>query len=63
MKLFAFRAETPATATERIFFRGEHIHQRAPNEIRIDWNRFNLTTRENAAISISLWGYRESTIK
>jgi len=55
--------ETPATATERIFFDGENIHQRAPAEIRMTWNRFNLTTSENIPIRISLWGYRETTIR
>jgi len=55
--------ETPATATERIYFEGDDVHQRAPSEIRIRWNRFNLTTSENAPIRISLWGYRETTIR
>jgi len=56
-------AETPATATERIFFEGENVHQQAPAEIKISWNRFNLTTGENTPIRISLWGYRETTIR
>lgn len=61
--MFYSFAETPATATERIFFRDEAVHTRNPNEIRIEWNRFNLTSRENAAITISLYGYREATIR
>lgn len=55
--------ETPATATERIFFRGNDVYEKAPNEIHIEWNRFNLTTNLNANIQISLYGYRESTIR
>ena len=27
------------------------------------WNRFNLTTNLNANVQISLWGYREATIR
>lgn len=55
--------ETPATATDRIFFRGNDVYEKAPNEIHIEWNRFNLTTNLNANIQISLYGYRESTIR
>lgn len=55
--------ETPATATDRIFFRNNDVYEKAPNEIQIEWNRFNLTTNLNAQIKISLYGYRESTIR
>jgi len=55
--------ETPATATDRIYFEGDSVHERAPAEIRIRWNRFNLTTSETTPIRISLWGYRETTIR
>jgi hypothetical protein len=58
-----FLVETPATATDRIFFEGEDLHQRAPAEIRISWNKYNLTISDNAPIKISLWGYRETTIR
>jgi hypothetical protein len=60
---FLFLIETPATATDRIYFEGDDVHQRAPAEIRISWNRQNLTTSETAPIKISLWGYRETTIR
>jgi hypothetical protein len=56
-------SETPATATDRIFFEGDTVHERAPAEIRISWNRHNLTTSESAPIKISLWGYKETTIR
>ncbi|KAJ6640082.1 Protein mesh [Pseudolycoriella hygida] len=55
--------ETPATATDKIFFENADVYQRAPAEIRISWNRFNLTSNLNAGITISLWGYRETTIR
>jgi hypothetical protein len=58
-----FLIETPATATDRIYFEGDDVHQRAPAEIKISWNKYNLTTSENAPIKISLWGYRETTIR
>ncbi|GAB0092360.1 Protein mesh [Sergentomyia squamirostris] len=55
--------ETPATATDRIFFENQDVYQRAPSEVKISWNRYNLTTNFNAGVRISLWGYRESTIR
>lgn len=58
-----FFVETPATATDRIFFEGDSVHERAPAEIRISWNKHNLTTSESAPIKISLWGYKETTIR
>jgi hypothetical protein len=56
-------SETPATATDRIFFEGDTVHERAPAEIKISWNKYNLTTSESAPIKISLWGYKETTIR
>lgn len=55
--------ETPATATDRIFFQDSSVHLRNPTEIPISWNRMNLTTNFNAQIRIRLFGYRESTIR
>lgn len=55
--------ETPATATDRIFFESNDVYQRAPSELRITWNAMNLTTNLNANVRISLFGYRESTIR
>ncbi|EDV90809.1 protein mesh isoform X2 [Drosophila grimshawi] len=55
--------ETPAAATEKIFFATEDVHKRNPNEIRITWNAFNLTSNLNANVMISLWGYRETKIE
>ncbi|XP_015599243.1 protein mesh isoform X2 [Cephus cinctus] len=58
-----FFIETPATATERIFFSKESVRERDPAEIRITWNQYNLTSNLNAGIHISLWGYRENAIR
>ncbi|XP_045504606.1 protein mesh isoform X3 [Colias croceus] len=58
-----FFVETPATATEKIFFPDNAIHERYPPEIRIKWDRFNLTTNLNVQLQISLWGYKEVTIR
>ncbi|XP_072945598.1 protein mesh isoform X1 [Epargyreus clarus] len=55
--------ETPATATEKIFFPTNAVHERYPPEIRITWDRFNLTTNLNVQLQISLWGYKEVTIR
>ncbi|XP_012287244.1 protein mesh isoform X2 [Orussus abietinus] len=55
--------ETPATATEKIFFSTRAVHEREPTEIHITWNKYNLTSNLNAAVQISLWGYRETTIR
>ncbi|XP_050672826.1 protein mesh isoform X1 [Leptidea sinapis] len=55
--------ETPATAAEKIFFTDNAIHERYPPEIKISWDRFNLTTNLNVQLQISLWGYKEVTIR
>lgn len=54
--------ETPATATEKIFFETQDVHERNPSEIKITWDQRNLTSNFNAQIRISIYGYRESTI-
>ncbi|XP_030370476.1 protein mesh isoform X2 [Scaptodrosophila lebanonensis] len=55
--------ETPAAATEKIFFNTDDVHKRNPSEIRFTWNAFNLTSNANANVMISLWGYRETKIE
>ncbi|XP_046747769.1 protein mesh isoform X1 [Diprion similis] len=55
--------ETPATAQEKIFFSTRAVHERSPAEIEITWNQYNLTSNLNAVLQISLWGYRETTIR
>ncbi|XP_075981860.1 sushi domain containing 2 mesh isoform X1 [Anticarsia gemmatalis] len=58
-----FFVETPATAAEKIFFTDNAVHERYPPEIRITWDRFNLTTNLNVQLQISVWGYKEVTIR
>lgn len=55
--------ETPATATDKIFFETNDVYMQNPTEIKISWNRYNLTTNLNAGLSISLFGYEEATIR
>ncbi|XP_008548218.1 protein mesh isoform X3 [Microplitis demolitor] len=55
--------ETPATATEKIFFQNRAVHERNPREIKITWNAYNLTSNLNAEVQISIWGYRETSIR
>jgi len=62
MSFSHFPAETPATATERIRFQDSAIRERKPKEIKITWEKQNLTTNFDAQIQISLYGYREVTI-
>ncbi|XP_075235234.1 sushi domain containing 2 mesh isoform X2 [Lycorma delicatula] len=55
--------ETPATAAQKIFFESKAIHERFPPEIAMTWDVYNLTNSSNAPIQISLWGYKETTIR
>lgn len=54
--------ETPATATERISFADDAVHQKYPREIKMTWDKYNVTSNLAATLSISLWGYKEETI-
>ncbi|KOX76807.1 hypothetical protein WN51_11134 [Melipona quadrifasciata] len=51
--------ETPATATEKIYV-SSNVHEAYPAEIKITWDRYNLTSNLNAGVQIALWGYRET---
>ncbi|KAJ8947709.1 hypothetical protein NQ318_001548 [Aromia moschata] len=53
----------PATAAQKIYFKDTSYHERSPSEIKITWEKQNLTSNDNANIRISLWGYRETTIR
>lgn len=55
--------ETPATATDKIFFETDAVFERNPAEIRLTWNAFNLTSNLHATLNIQLFGYDERTIK
>ncbi|CAG9856877.1 unnamed protein product [Phyllotreta striolata] len=58
-----YYVESPATASQKIFFKDMKYHEKSPSEFRITWQKQNLTTNENANIRISLWGYRETTMR
>ncbi|XP_011314141.1 protein mesh [Fopius arisanus] len=58
-----FFIETPSTATEKIYFQNRAVHERNPREIKITWDAYNLTSNLNAEVQLSLWGYRETTIR
>ncbi|CAH1106298.1 unnamed protein product [Psylliodes chrysocephalus] len=58
-----YYVESPSSATQKIFFKDMKYHEKSPSEIRITWERQNLTSNDNANIRISLWGYRETTMR
>lgn len=62
-QLLIMFSETPATATERIRFQDGAVRERKPRDIKITWEKQNLTTNFDAQIKISLYGYREVTIQ
>ena len=37
-----------------------NVHEAYPAEIKITWDRYNLTSNLNAGVQIALWGYRET---
>ncbi|XP_063911359.1 protein mesh isoform X1 [Zophobas morio] len=55
-----YYVETPATATQKIFFDDMSYNEKSPASIGMTWEKQNLTMNENAALRISLWGYRET---
>ncbi|XP_048517343.1 protein mesh isoform X2 [Dendroctonus ponderosae] len=58
-----YYVETPASAAQKIYFKDMKVHDKAPSEIKITWEKYNLTANDAANIRISLWGYRETTIR
>lgn len=59
-----FDIETPATATEKIFIESEAVHRTSTTEdIIIRWNKDNVTTNYDARLKLTLWGYKETTIR
>ncbi|KAL1114994.1 hypothetical protein AAG570_007817, partial [Ranatra chinensis] len=57
-----FFVETPATSTDRLHFATDAVHEKYPSEIKITWEKYNLTSNLASPIQISLWGYKETTI-
>lgn len=54
--------ETPQTAPEMVWFQEDNYHELNPNELRVRWDKTNLTIDETAKVRISVWGYREDTV-
>ncbi len=54
--------ETPQMAPEMVWFQTENYHELNPNELRLRWDKTNLTVDESAKVRISVWGYREDTV-
>ncbi|XP_014258634.1 protein mesh isoform X2 [Cimex lectularius] len=57
-----FFVETPATAAQRISFADNKINDAYPSDIKITWNKYNLTSNTAAPLQISIWGYKETNI-
>ena len=55
-------AETPQTAPEMVWFQEQNHHDLYPNELRLRWDKTNLTVDESAKVRVSVWGYREDTV-
>lgn len=59
---FVLKLETPTTAPEMVWFQTENYHELAPTELRLRWDKTNLTVDESAKVRISVWGYREDSV-
>jgi hypothetical protein len=58
-----FLVETPFTAPELVSFPENDPYEKYPQKISIRWDYKNLTLDMNTPVSITLFGYRENTIK
>lgn len=56
-----FLVETPFQAPELVKV-DEAVTEMDPKTIKIEWDYHNLTMDRNAMVSITLYGYKESTI-
>ena len=45
-----------------VWFQEDNYHNLNPNELRVRWDKTNLTVDETAKVRISVWGYREDTV-
>lgn len=63
MIIFLFPSiETPLTAPEGVWFTDDRIYHSQPDIIELNWLAGNLTQSRDATVTISLWGYRETSI-
>ncbi|XP_045610171.1 protein mesh [Procambarus clarkii] len=58
-----FFVETPLTAPEGVWFKDDSYEQHSPLSLEMNWLAGNLTMNRDAPVMISLWGYREISIK
>lgn len=45
-----------------VWFQEDNYHDLYPSELRLRWDKSNLTVDETAKVRISVWGYREDTV-
>jgi hypothetical protein len=45
-----------------VWFQTENFQELSPSELRLRWDKTNLTVDESAKVRISVWGYREDTV-
>lgn len=45
-----------------VWFQTNNYHELNPAELRLRWDKTNLTVDESAKVRISVWGYREESV-
>ena len=45
-----------------VWFQEQNYHQLDPHDLRLRWDKSNLTVDETAKVRVSLWGYREDSV-
>lgn len=58
-----FFVETPLTAPQGVWFKANRYQDQAPEVLDIEWLAGNLTMDWKASVQISLYGYREISIR
>ncbi|XP_063878525.1 protein mesh-like isoform X1 [Scylla paramamosain] len=58
-----FFVETPLTAPEGVWFKDDKYQHHSPEVLNVEWLAGNLTMNRDAQAQISLYGYREISIK
>jgi len=58
-----FYVETPITAPEMVWFQEPNYHGLNTPDLRLRWDKTNLTVDESAKVRVSIWGYREDSVE
>lgn len=58
-----FFVETPLTSPEGVWFKDDSYQDHSPETLDIQWLAGNLTMNRDAQAQISIWGYREISIR